>query len=55
MQVTVSTEVWNTREGQVVKAVTRNTDGSFNGATNQTAAIKVAKVIRPRVKLVGRK
>ena len=51
MQVTIRTEVW----GNTVKAVARNDKGQFLGATNQTEAIKVAKVIRPRVKLVGAK
>ena len=51
----VSTEVWNTADGQVIKAVTRNANGTFNGATNQTKAVKVkGKVSRPRVTVVGR-
>jgi hypothetical protein len=51
----VSTEVWNTSAGKVAKAVTRNSNGTFNGATNQTKAIPVkAKASRPRVTVVGR-
>lgn len=53
MQVTVSTEVWNTAKGKVAKAVVRKTDGTFVGATNQTKGVP-AKVVRPRVKIVGR-
>ena len=53
--LTVSTEVWNTSKGAVAKAVTRNSNGTFNGATNQTKAVPVkAKVVRPRVTVVGR-
>lgn len=37
--VILATEVWNTREGKVVKAVARTAEGTFLGATNQTAAI----------------
>ena len=37
--VILSTEVWSTREGKVVKAVARTSEGTFLGATNQTAAI----------------
>lgn len=55
MKITVSTEVWNTAEGRVAKAVTRRSNGTFDGATNQTAGVKVAKVVRPRVKLVGKR
>lgn len=54
MQVTVSTEVWNTSKGKVAKAVVRNTNGTFNGATNQTKATPLGKVVRPRVKITGK-
>jgi hypothetical protein len=43
----IATEVWNTRKGQVVKAVARTASGQIVGATNQTAAVKPV--------LVGRK
>jgi hypothetical protein len=54
MKVIVSTEVWNTRKGSVVKAVARDEKGTFLGATNQTKALPASKVVRPRVTLVGR-
>lgn len=55
MKVTVRTEIWNTREGKVAKAVARDERGTFLGATNQTVALPVAKTVRPRVRLVGAK
>lgn len=55
MKVIVRTEIWNTAQGKVVKAVARDEAGTFLGATNQTEAYKAAKVVRPRVKLVGAK
>jgi hypothetical protein len=54
MKVIVATEVWNTKQGKVVKAVARDEYGTFLGATNQTQAFKAGKVVRPRVTLVGR-
>jgi hypothetical protein len=54
MKITVSTEIWSTRKGTVAKAVTRKSNGTFTGATNQTKGVSVAKVVRPRVTLVGR-
>ena len=54
MKVIVATEVWNTSKGNVVKAVVRDTEGKFLGATNQTQAFKAAKIVRPRVTIVGR-
>ena len=44
--VVLSTEVWNTKSGKVVKAVARTTEGTFIGATNQTAAISPVVVGR---------
>lgn len=55
MKVTVRTEIWNTKAGRVAKAVARDERGTFLGATNQTEALPVAKVVRPRVRLVGSK
>ena len=55
MKAIVRTEVWNTKQGQVIKAVARDEHGTFLGATNQTEAVKVGKIVRPRVKLVGSK
>jgi len=37
--VIVSTEIWSTKHGKVTKAVVRTPNGTFLGATNQTAAI----------------
>lgn len=54
MKVLVSTEVWNTRKGAVVKAVVRTPEGRLVGATNQTKALTAAKVVRPRVTITGR-
>ena len=54
MKVVVSTEIWNTRKGAVVKAVVRTPEGRLVGATNQTKTVAPAKVIRPRVTVVGR-
>jgi hypothetical protein len=48
MKLVISTEIWKTRNGKVVKAVVRKTDGKFVGATNQTGIVD-------RVQLVGRK
>ena len=55
MKVIVRTEIWNTKNGRVAKAVARDEHGTFLGATNQTEAVKVAKSVRPRVTLVGSK
>lgn len=38
-KIVVATEIWNTKQGTVVKAVARDEKGIFLGATNQTAAI----------------
>jgi len=55
LKVIVRTEIWNTKAGKVAKAVARDEAGTFLGATNQTDAVKVAKSVRPRVRLVGAK
>jgi hypothetical protein len=55
VKVIVRTEIWNTKQGKVAKAVARDEAGTFLGATNQTDAVKVAKSVRPRVRLVGAK
>ena len=49
MKIVVSTEIWNTRKGQIIKAVVRDSKGKIVGATNQTSAIAAPLVI------VGRK
>jgi hypothetical protein len=54
MNVLVNTEVWTRSTGKVAKTVLRNENGTFIGATNKTAEVKVAKVVRPRVKFIVR-
>lgn len=45
-RLTVRTEIWNTKSGEGIKAVVRNPNGTFDGATNQTRFISMPK---PRV------
>ena len=63
-RLVVSTEIWNTQSGTRYKAVVRNPNGTFDGATNQTKGIPMpeAKVIEkivtktitePRKKFLG--
>lgn len=65
-KLTVRTEMWETKSGDVFKAVVRNPNGTFDGATNQTKNIPVpqAKVVEkivektitvqaPRKKILG--
>lgn len=40
-KIVLATEVWNTKQGEVVKAVARDERGTFLGATNQTAPISI--------------
>jgi hypothetical protein len=60
----VRTEIWNTKSGEGIKAVVRNPNGTFDGATNQTRflAMPQAQVIEkvivktitePRKKVFG--
>jgi hypothetical protein len=60
----VGTEIWNTKSGTCYKAVVRNPNGTFDGATNQTRnhpvpqAQVIEKVIvktitEPRKKVFG--
>lgn len=54
-RLVVSTEKWNTQNGEVYKAVVRDSNGKFIGATNQTQAIPVKpKRNRSRFSLIGR-
>ena len=39
-KVIVRTEKWNTKQGAVIKAVVRDENGIFLGATNQTMPIQ---------------
>ena len=59
-RLVVTTEMWNTKRGDGYKAVVRNPNGTFNGATNQTrlmplpeAKIVVRTVTEPRKKIFG--
>lgn len=45
--IVIRTESWNTKNGQVIKAVARDEAGKILGATNQTATVTAT--------LVGRK
>jgi hypothetical protein len=40
-KLVVSTEKWDTKNGEVYKAVVRDSAGKFIGATNQTKSIPV--------------
>jgi hypothetical protein len=59
-KLVVATEVWETQQGRISKAVVRNADGTFNGATNQTKGVRVRAKSASRIKrtpslsLVGR-
>lgn len=46
-RLVVGTEIWNTKVGEGFKAVVRNPNGTFDGATNQTRFFKMpeAKVV----------
>jgi hypothetical protein len=65
-RLTVRTEVWNTQSGEGFKAVVRNPNGTFDGATNQTrfipmpkaqviekVTVKTVTVPAPRKKILG--
>ena len=57
-KIVIATEKWNTANGEVYKAVVRDANGKFLGATNQTKAVPVkpkAKRKRlPTLFLVGK-
>lgn len=55
-KIVISTEKWATAKGDVYKAVVRDANGKFIGATNQTKNIPVkAKRSRtPKLFLVGK-
>jgi hypothetical protein len=44
-RVVVSTEKWNTRNGEGFKAVVRNPNGTFDGATNQTRFVALSEIV----------
>lgn len=63
-RLTVRTEIWNTKSGEGIKAVVRNPNGTFDGATNQTRLLTMPKpqivekvviktVTEPRKKILG--
>lgn len=63
-RLTIRTEIWNTKSGEGIKAVVRNPNGTFDGATNQTRLVTmpqaqvIEKVIvktitEPRKKVFG--
>jgi hypothetical protein len=55
-KIVVSTEKWNTKDGDVYKAVVRDGNGKFIGATNQTKSIPVKQKRKPasRFLLMGK-
>lgn len=55
-KIVVSTEIWDTKDGEVYKAVVRDANGKFIGATNQTKSIPVKKKrkARPSFFLMGK-
>ena len=40
-KIVIATEKWNTQYGEIYKAVVRDANGKFLGATNQTKNIPV--------------
>lgn len=65
-RLVVRTEKWNTQSGEGFKAVVRNPNGTFDGATNQTRFVpmpqaqviekivtKTVTVQAPRKKILG--
>ena len=40
-KIVIATEKWNTVNGEVYKAVVRDANGKFLGATNQTKSVPV--------------
>lgn len=57
-KIVVSTEKWNTQNGEIYKAVVRNANGTFIGATNQTKAVpvkpKAKRSRKPRLFIMGK-
>jgi len=47
-KIVISTEKWNTQNGEVYKAVVRDANGKFLGATNQTKSVPVKAKRKPR-------
>jgi hypothetical protein len=55
-KIVISTEKWATKNGDVYKAVVRDANGKFLGATNQTTNIPVKqkRKVSPRFFFVGK-
>jgi hypothetical protein len=57
-KIVIATEKWNTKNGEVYKAVVRTAEGKFLGATNQTTNIpakpKAKRKRSPSLILVGK-
>lgn len=55
-KIVISTEKWNTKDGEVYKAVVRDANGKFLGATNQTKSVPVKqkRKVRPSFFLMGK-
>jgi CTP synthase (UTP-ammonia lyase) len=55
-KIVISTEKWNTATGEVYKAVVRDANGKFLGATNQTKSVPVKQKRKrtPTLFLVGK-
>ena len=55
-KIVISTEKWNTKDGEVYKAVVRDANGKFLGATNQTKSVPVKqkRKARPSFFLMGK-
>ena len=51
-KIVIRTEVWSDKDGIIVKAVARNSDGTFVGATNQVTAVRLDK--RVTMELIGK-
>lgn len=50
-KIVIATEKWNTENGEIYKAVVRNANGQFLGATNQTKNIPVKQKRRSPMSL----
>jgi hypothetical protein len=55
-KIVIATEKWQTKDGEVIKAVVRDANGHFLGATNQTKAVstKPKRKRLPSLFLVGK-
>ena len=51
-KIVIATEKWNTANGEIYKAVVRDANGKFLGATNQTKNIPVKQKRRSPTSLL---